>query len=128
MELKQILASYSGKGFISASNELKDFSLPKDYITIIQHPQEQSKAQAELEESTIKVFESEQGKATIIAKQSKGSDLLAIHYLLKNKAEYENEFGKDAAKIWHDAFGKRMENPEIQNISSQIRIYFYSKR
>ena len=122
--IEQILTSYSGKGFISASQELRGFSLPKDFITIIQHPQEKSKAQSSLEESTIKVSESEDGKATIIAKQSQGSDLLAIHYLLKNKAEYESKFGKDAAKIWHDAFGKRMKNPDIQSISSKFGFTF----
>ncbi len=122
--IEQILTSYSGKGFISASKDLKDFSLQKDYITIVQHPQEKSNEQAEPEESMVKVFESKEGKATIIAKQSKGSDLLAIHYLLKNKALYETEFGKDAAKIWHDAFGKRMENPEIQKISAKYGFTF----
>ncbi len=122
--IEQILASYSGKGFVSASKELNNFLLPKNFITIIQHPQEKSEPQAELEQSSTNVFESNQGKATLIAKQSKGSDLLAIHYLIKNKAQYETEFGKDAAKIWHDAFGKRMENPEIQNISSKYGFTF----
>ena len=39
--------------------------------------------------------------------------------MIKNKAELETKYGKDAAKVWHDAFGQRMDSPEIQKLSNK---------
>lgn len=122
--IEQILTSYAGTGYLKASKELRSFSLPKDNITIIQHPQKNNNGDIELENTIIKMFDGNENNATIITKQNKGSDLLAIHYLLKNKSQFESKYGKDAAKIWHDAFGVRMETPDIQKLSSKFGFSF----
>jgi len=60
----------------------------------------------------------------IIAKQNNASELLAIHYMIKNKAAYEEKYGKDAAFIWHDAFGQRMKSPENKKESINYGLTF----
>jgi hypothetical protein len=62
--------------------------------------------------------------ATIIVKQNELSELLAIHYLFKHKDKFENKYGKDAAKIWHDLFGKKMKSPEVQNYMADYGLKF----
>ncbi|MCB0731151.1 MAG: insulinase family protein [Ignavibacteriae bacterium] len=122
--IEQILSLYSGDNFVNAANELKNFALNKSYITIVQHPEKSSKKVNQSGESKIKNFDGSKEKADIIVKQNTDSDLLAIHYLIKNKAQFEHKYGKDAAKIWHDAFGKRMEKPELQKISAKYGFSF----
>ena len=65
-------------------------------------------------ELQTKLFTSGDNKPVVIARQNSNSELLAIHYLIKNKAALEMKYGKDASKIWHDAFGQRMKRPEVQ--------------
>lgn len=122
--IEQILSLYSGDNFVNAANELKNFALNKSYITIVQHPEKSSEKVNQSGESKIKNFDGSNEKADIIVKQNTDSDLLAIHYLIKNKAQFEHKYGKDAAKIWHDAFGKRMEKPELQKISAKYGFSF----
>ncbi len=122
--IEAILSSYSGKGYSLAADELQKFELSNYFITIIQHPEIKNEGRTLSQDSEIKVKESDGKSATIISKQTRASDLLAIHYLIKNKSLLESKFGKDAAKIWHDAFGKRMEKPEIQKISAKYGFTF----
>ncbi|MCW8850126.1 MAG: insulinase family protein, partial [Melioribacteraceae bacterium] len=122
--VEAILSSYSGNGFMNAAAELKSFEFSNYYITIIQHPQIKNEASGEIVSGKINVSESSGNNSTLISKQNIGSDLLAIHYLVKNKAKFEAQYGKNAAKHWHDAFGKRMEKPEVQKISSKYGFTF----
>ncbi len=122
--VEAILSSYSGSGFINAVDELKSFEISNYYITIIQHPQIKNEASSEAKNTQISVSESAGNNSTVITKQNIGSDLLSIHYLIKNKAQFEAKHGNNAAKLWHDAFGKRMENPEVQKISSKYGFTF----
>ena len=122
--VEAILSSYSGNGFLNAAEELKSFEFSNYYITIIQHPQIKNELANESKSNAVEVSESNGNNSTIITKQNIGSDLLAIHYLIRNKAMLEATHGKNAAKIWHDAFGKRMENPEVQKISSKYGFTF----
>ena len=122
--IEAILSSYTGKGFTLAAEELQKFELSNYFVTIIQHPEIKNEVSNKLIDAEIKVIESDGKRATIISKQTKASDLLAIHYLIKNKSMYESKYGKDAAKLWNDAFGKRMEKPEIQKTSSKYGFTF----
>lgn len=122
--VEQILSLYTGKDFFNAADELKSFSLNKNFVTIVQHPVKESKINAEKKEHKAEIFQGSSNKPAIIVKQNVDSDLLAIHYLIKNKAKLEHKYGKDAAKILHDAFGKRMETPELQKISAKYGFSF----
>ena len=122
--VEAILSSYSGNGFLNAVEELKLFEFSNFYITIIQHPQIKNEVSSESKIIAVNVSESNGNNPTIITKQNIGSDLLAIHYLIKNKARFETKFGKNAAKVWHDAFGKRMEKPEVQKVSAKYGFTF----
>ncbi len=121
--IESILSSYSGEGYNNAAENLKKLKLNNDPITIIQHKIIKSENDTNKEKQVPKLFENENG-AEIIAKQNPGSDLLAIHYLIKNKAAYEQKYGKDAAKILHDAFGERMKSPEVQKQSLKFGFQF----
>lgn len=122
--IEGILASYSGKGYFSANEELMKFKLPQSFITLIQHPEIDEKSEINQDNADIELFESSKGTPTLITKQVPESDLLAIHYLFKYKNKFENKYGKDAAKVWHETFGKRMENPDVQKISSKYGFSF----
>lgn len=122
--IEAILASYSGRGYKKAEVELAEFDLAKNCISIIQHPENIEKSEANSNSEEIKLIETDGNSATIIAKQNKGSNLLAIHFLIKNKELLESKYGKDAAKILHDIFGKRMSKPNIQKEISKFGFTF----
>jgi hypothetical protein len=44
--------------------------------------------------------------------------------MIKNKSAYEEKYGKDAAFIWHDGFGQRMNSPENKKESSNYGLTF----
>jgi len=122
--IEGIISSYSGKGYEEANRELNEFSLSAKPITIIQHPEFKNKSGVSTDINQVNIFEGNKNGSTIIAKITLGNPLLAIHYLIKNKSLLENKFGANAAKIWHDTFGKRMELPDIQKINSQFGFTF----
>ncbi|MCB0749196.1 MAG: insulinase family protein, partial [Ignavibacteriae bacterium] len=122
--MESILASYSGKGYDAAAEEVTQISITRDPLIIVQHPNLLSSENDIIENQLPKLFENKNGGATVIAKESKGSDILAIHYLIKNKAAYEEKYGKDAAKILHDIFGDRMNQPEVQKQSAKYGFTF----
>ncbi len=122
--IETTLSHYSGAGYKTAAKALRDFHLKGNPIVIIQHPSKNKNTETITEKSIPKLFKGNSGSATIIAKQNKGSDLLAIHYLIKYKSAYESKYGKDAAKIWHAAFGNRMNSPEVQKESLKYGFTF----
>ncbi|MFZ1292345.1 MAG: insulinase family protein [Melioribacteraceae bacterium] len=121
--IESILSSYSGEGFLVAAEEINKFKINQDPIVIIQHANSASKEEVKNDVQLPIIFENTNG-SEVIAKQNTGSDLLAIHYLLKNKAAYEEKYGKDAAKILHDTFGERMKNSEVQKQSLKYGFEF----
>lgn len=121
--IESILSSYSGEGYNSVAEKLMKLNLNNDPITIIHHKITKSENETNKEKQFPKLFENENG-AEIIAKQNPASDLLAIHYLIKNKSAYEQKYGKDAAKILHDTFGERMKSPEVQKQSLKFGFQF----
>ena len=110
--LEAILASYSGAGYQNAAKLLTGSVIGDvNYsLVILQHPSEQSGGAEEDNAIKTELFEGTVTNADIIVRQNSRSNLLAIHYMIKNKSHFEEKYGKDAAKIWHAAFGERMES------------------
>jgi predicted Zn-dependent peptidase len=122
--IESILAHYSGEGYKLAAEKIRKFGLNGNPVTIIQHPQLNEMRDVVEKKTQPELFVQTNGKPTIIAKENKGSNLLAIHYLVKYKSAYESKYGKDAAKIWHAAFGNRMKSPEVQKESMKFGFSF----
>jgi predicted Zn-dependent peptidase len=122
--IESVFKSYSKAGYIEAGKILDDYSINVESAVIIQHPWVSEETDAGEEAIRTEIFENGETKPVIIVKQNSGSELLAIHYLFKNKAAYEEKFGMDAATIWHDAFGQRMKSPENKKESSKYGLTF----
>lgn len=121
--LNEIISLYNGEGFFEGYEELKLFELPEDFLTIIQHAKNEN-ASNENKGEEVKVQKFDNNGTIIITKKAHGSDLLAIHFLIKNKSFYEEKYGKNAAKVWHEAFGERMDSPEIKKITRKYGFNF----
>jgi len=122
--IESVFKSYSQSGYIEAGKMLEDFSISGEPVVIIQHPLVSEETEEGESAISTKLFESSENKPVIIVKQNSGSELLAIHYLIKNKAAYEEKFGKDAATIWHDTFGQRLKSSENKKESSKYGLTF----
>lgn len=107
------LSSLDATMYINAAKILKKYKINGAPTVIIHHPIP-SDSQGNLESKSVQLFDHDGSGTTLITKQNTSSPLLAIHYLFKNKAGLENEFGKDAAKILHDCFGQRMKSDKNQ--------------
>ncbi|PIW70277.1 MAG: hypothetical protein COW08_02620 [Ignavibacteriales bacterium CG12_big_fil_rev_8_21_14_0_65_30_8] len=115
--IESILNSYSGKGFYSAAENLKNLKLKNIYTMIVEHPFASDIVKTKKDISDVKLFKATKERPAIIVKQAENSDLLAIHYLLEYKSAYESLYGKHAAQIWHDAFGSRLKSNEVKKKS-----------
>jgi len=122
--IESVFKSYSQAGYVEAGIMLDDFSIKIQPVVIIQHPLVSEQTEEVNEAIQTKLFENGDSKPVVIVKQNSGSELLAVHYLFKNKSAYEEKFGKDAATIWHDAFGQRMKSPENKKESSKYGLTF----
>jgi len=112
--IESVLSSYNGSNYAKANNQLKNLNVSKAYSSIVEHPFLTQNKKMGMMTTAVKLFKAENGKPALIVKQAPRSNLLAIHYLLKYKSAYESKFGKNAAEYWNDAFGQRMNSPEIK--------------
>jgi predicted Zn-dependent peptidase len=122
--IESVFESYSVTGFKNAGKLLDDFSITTDPVIIIQHPLAEEKTTEAGVDVGLQLFENEGNHPVVIAKQNSNSDLLAIHYMIKNKAAYEEKYGKNASQIWHDIFGERMNSPENQKESARYGLTY----
>jgi zinc protease len=122
--LGSIISAYSGKEYGSAAKLVEGFTFSSDPLIIIQHPSESSSEDKVTSEVKTELFNSEKNRPVIIARQNSASSLLAIHYMINNKAALELRYGKDAAKLWHDAFGQRMKSDKNLKESMQFGFSF----
>ncbi|NOX18108.1 MAG: insulinase family protein [Chlorobi bacterium] len=126
--IEAILDSYSGEGYLKAFRESKNCGFgSRRPVVIIQHPESEASAKENSDSLTPVLFDNGENGAVVIAKENPGSDLLAIHYLLKYKSAYESEFGKDAALILHSAFGDRMKSDKVAKKSMKFGFTFTVK-
>jgi len=121
--LGAIIEAFSGKGIIEAGVELKSFKITGDARLIIQHPSS-SDVETAAKEVKVELFENGKAKSVVIAKQNSASELLAIHYMIKYKAQHERKYGNEVAKKWNDAFGKRLKTAENQKKSAKYGLSF----
>ncbi len=122
--IESVFKSYSKSAYIQSGRLLNEFSVNSEPIVIIQHPLTASETGKTESAVKTEVFTNDKNSPVIIAKQNSGTELLAIHYMLKNKAAYEDKFGKDASFIWHDSFGQRMDSEENKKESSKYGLTF----
>ncbi len=123
--IEAVLSSYSGENILKAAKELESLKITSEPVKIFQHPFKVEKSKQGNRETLQPVlFMPTEGHPVLIVKTIPGSELLAIHYLIKNKSKLEAEFGKDAAWVWHDAFGQRMDSPEIKKKSAKFGFEF----
>lgn len=122
--LEAVFDSYSEDGYIDAGKMLNEFSIVDRHITIVQHPIVNKANDSDTNEIKTVLFENGNNKPVLIVKQNSSSELLAIHYMFKNKSAHEEKYGKNASTIWHDAFGQRMELPEYQKESINYGLKF----
>jgi len=122
--IESVFESYSQSGYINAGKLLNNFSIVSNPVIIIQHPFVSEEDAATDNAIKIELFENGEMNPVVIAKQNNASELLAIHYMIKNKGAYEEKYGKDAAFIWHDTFGQRMKSPENKKESINYGLTF----
>ena len=104
-----IIDSFHGLGYYTAAAKLKNLKFAERSAIILQYPDATEETEKSGSEAITEFVEQKPGSPSIITRQIEQSDILAIHYLLKHKAFYENKYGKNAAKVWHAAFGERMK-------------------
>ncbi len=117
------LSSFNTDIFITAASLLKRFRIKGNPIVILHHPMINKNDKIK-NISAVELFEDDGTGTTLIVKQNSTSSLLAVHYLFKHKAQFENQYGEDAAKILHDCFDQRMKTPEVQKIISKYGLTF----
>lgn len=121
--LDAIIEAFNGNGVLDAGKELNSFKITSSPQIIIQHPLKDGKGE-EVAEVTTELFENKIFNSTVIAKQNEASELLAIHYMFKNKDEFEKKYRNEVAQKWHDAFGERMKSAENQKKSAKYGLSF----
>lgn len=118
-----IISAFSGSGYYKAGTELTSYKINTPSQIVIQYPFEKTD-EKDIAKTKYELFENGTIKSVVIAKQNSASNLLAIHYIFKYKAEHEGGYGDGIAKKWHSAFGKRMKSSENQKRNSKYGLTF----
>ncbi len=122
--IEAVLASYYSEEYYNAAEELSTLKISGQPLVILQYPTSKDEGEAVTASGETKLFEKVPGSATIIAVQNDVSDLLAIHYLIEHKANYESKYGKDAAEILHNCIEQRMESDANQKMSDKYGLTY----
>jgi predicted Zn-dependent peptidase len=116
---ESIFRKYGDEAYFEAANQLSGLKLNKYDFTIIQFPQNKKEAGDQSGITATKLFaDTVKGKSLVVI-QNPNSNLLAVHYLIKHKASLEAKYGKDAAKILHDAFEQFLNTDETKKIAQK---------
>ncbi len=122
--IEEVLLSYTKKSYIQAAIKTRNFTLSGNPAIILQSPfKSEEKHQNEITDKPELSVDKSSG-LSMIAEQNASSDLLAIHFLLRYKAQYNAKFGKNAVKILHDCLGQRLNSTENQKISNQFGLTY----
>ena len=122
--IESVLESFSGDEFYKATKKLETCKIDAQPLVLIQTPSVKSEKEKVETSNEVKLFNDETTGKHLIVVQNDMSNLLAIHYLVKHKAVYESQYGKDASKILHDCLNQRLTSEENQKISSQFGFTF----
>ncbi len=119
-----ILKKSETQRFLKAADDLKAFALNMKPIIIEQKPLTQAARSDSAKAISIKQFDLGPEGPTLIVKQNPANKLIAIHYLFKHKAFFQEKYGKKAAQILHDCFGQRMKAPQNLKMSNRFGLSF----
>ncbi|MEN8223038.1 MAG: insulinase family protein [Acidobacteriota bacterium] len=111
--IESVLSLYNGSEFTSASSKIKELNISASPLTLVQSPSPESKKDSSGSSSSTKLFSDPEKGKTLIVTDNGGSNLLAIHYMFKHKAEIESKFGKGLAKTLHHIFGNRLKSEDV---------------
>jgi hypothetical protein len=122
--IEAVLASYSTAAYMPAASDLSTYFVWENPVVILQSPEIKSEVESQSQKKHAQLFVDESSGLTLIAEENPRSTLLAIHFLLKHKAQYESQTGKEAAKILHDCLDQRLNSVENQKISNQYGLTY----
>jgi predicted Zn-dependent peptidase len=122
--IEAVLASYSTAVYMPAASELSTYFVWENPVIILQTPEIKSEVQMQSQMKHAQLFADNSSGLTLIGEENPRSALLAIHILLKHKAQYDSQTGKEAAKILHDCLGQRLNSVENQKISNQYGLTY----
>jgi len=118
--IESVLARYSGQDLPAAASELEQIRPHEHSVTLIQSPAGEDNG--EIREVETRLYrDPEKGKSLIVTDNG-GSELIAIHYLVKHKASLESEYGKDIARVLHRCFGNRLNSEAVTKKTSPFGI------
>lgn len=118
------LQSLDFNNYFQSAEKLRHYRLNGDPIVVIHHPQDRIRQRGSDNDGSPELFEHEESGLKLIARQNSASQLLAIHFLFKHKARLESTYGQDAARIFHDCFGQRMNSQKLQRESRGFGLSF----
>ncbi len=122
--IEAVLNAHDATEYHKAAESLNTFRLDGKPLILINHPKLASSVTDTASLAKDEKFVDAESGLTLIVRQNPASQLLAIHMLFKHKAQFESEYGKDAAKILHDCLEQRLTSPENQKISQKFGFSF----
>ncbi len=122
--IEAVLSSYSPESIFKAAEEIKKLRINEKPVAIFIQPIIKENNGKKTSEIELKLFENGTGKPVVIAKKVLSNNLLAVHFMFMHKALLESKFGKDAAWLFNDAFGQRMNSPKVKSLSSDFGFDF----
>ena len=122
--IEAVLASYDSEGMEKDAQALAFFAFASAPITIVHHPSVANNNEKATKIRQAKLFKNNNGGSDLISVENKASKLLAIHFLVKQKAKLEKKYGKDAGKILHDCFKQRLETAGNKEQSARFGLTY----
>ncbi len=119
-----IIEKYSGENYLAAADAINNFTLNSKPTIIMQIPTLAVLPKQNNSKITTTLFPSKRGTPTLIVRTNKQSQLLAVHFLLGHKAEYEARYGDNAAYVWHEAFGEKIRTDAAKPDAAKFGFVF----
>lgn len=122
--IESVLASLSGGDAEKATQDLAILKIGTAQFVLLQTPFAKKGMEKSETQHSAKYFKDETTGKNLVVVQNEASNLLAVHYLVKHKAVFESQYGKDASKILHECLDQRLKLDANQKASSQFGFTF----
>ena len=122
--IDEVLAGFS-KPDLAADIRAVNATRLTQPVTIIQQPTPAAATLEEQVQNDTVLHQDDESGLTLTVKQNPGSQLMALHVLMKHKSGFESTYGQDMAWLLHNMLGKHLKeyfgNPPASEYGVKIK-------
>ncbi len=119
-----VMAAFQPEAYRVAARKLSRLKLNAEPLVVWHHPRSQAAKVDTAGAGPVSVYTKGTNGATLIFRRNPSSQLIAVHFLVKHKAWFEDQYGEGLGYILHQCLKKRLTSPEANEAAAQFGLHY----